>query len=213
MFDTIDPFCKGNILEIGSGIGNISQFFIEAGKPITLSDSENFYVQTLKHRFPKTNVLAIDLNHADFFFQYKDLMGQFDTVFLLNVIEHIRDDRSAIRNCTYLLKDGGTLIVLTPAHPFLYSKIDKGLHHYRRYTRPALKELVSSNDLNLERLFYFNALGMAGWLIAKFSGDKKISPKKMKTYDRLVGFAKFLDKLFLNKTGLSIIAVAQKKPG
>ncbi|MCC6516189.1 MAG: class I SAM-dependent methyltransferase, partial [Chitinophagales bacterium] len=28
MYQTIKPFCKGKVLEIGSGIGNISRYFL-----------------------------------------------------------------------------------------------------------------------------------------------------------------------------------------
>jgi 2-polyprenyl-3-methyl-5-hydroxy-6-metoxy-1,4-benzoquinol methylase len=210
MFETIQPYCKGNILEIGSGIGNISQYFIKSGSQITLSDTENFYAQSLKDRFPSTNILTIDLDRPDFFLEYKKLAARFDTVFLLNVIEHIRDDEKAVNNCSYLLKNGGRLIILTPAYPFLYSKIDKGLHHYRRYTKTALKNLVSKNGLILETMHYFNALGIGGWIIAKILGDKKIAAGKMKVFNHLTGLARLIDKLFLRKAGLSIIAVASK---
>src|SRR5947209_4872127 len=84
MFQTIRPFCHGNILEIGSGIGNISECFISAGYKITLSDVENFYVQKLKEKFPGNNILCIDLEHPEFFSRYKDQLNSYDTVFLLN---------------------------------------------------------------------------------------------------------------------------------
>ena len=210
MYETIAPFCQGNILEIGSGIGNISKFFLEHGASITLSDTDNFYVQKLKDQFPSINILSIDLEHPLFVNEYKKILNQYDTVFLLNVLEHINNDETAIRNCYHLLKDGGNLVILTPAYPGLYSKIDKGLHHYRRYTRKSLTGIIIKNHFIVKKLFHFNALGAAGWLYAKLFGMKKIPSGEMKLFNKLTGVAKFFDKLLRNSLGLSIIIVAGK---
>jgi 2-polyprenyl-3-methyl-5-hydroxy-6-metoxy-1,4-benzoquinol methylase len=211
MFRTIYPYCRGKILEIGSGIGNISQFFLEKTEHITLSDTDNFYVQDLKKRFPVTDVLSIDLEHPAFATAYKELLHQYDTVFLLNVLEHINNDETAISNCNRLLKSGGCLVILTPAYPFLYSKIDKGLHHFRRYTKRSLNNVISKNDFIIKNLFYFNALWIAGWLYGKLAGLKKIPQGEMKLFNKFVWLAKILDKLLFKRIGLSIIAVAEKK--
>lgn len=50
MYETIEPFCTGKILEIGSGIGNISAFFLEAGHPIVLSDIRKNYIEHLDRK-------------------------------------------------------------------------------------------------------------------------------------------------------------------
>lgn len=208
MYNTIQPWCKGSILEIGSGIGNISKYFIGAKAAITLSDTETVYVDKLKEKFPGTTVLSIDLeNDPD-----PVLVGKFDTVFLLNVIEHIKSDETAILNCHRLLKPGGNLVILTPAYKFLYSKLDEGLHHYRRYTKKSLTDKIGRHNFTIKKSFYFNALGVAGWMYAKIFRLKKIPSGEMNVYNKLVGFAKLLDKLVMNRMGLSVIAIAEKKP-
>lgn len=59
-----------------------------------------------------------------------------DLVTLLDVIEHVPDDRSFLRDeVAPLLADDARLIVSVPAHPSLYSQHDAALHHERRYTR------------------------------------------------------------------------------
>ena len=211
MFKTIYPYCHGEILEIGSGIGNISKFFLEKEASITLSDTDNFYVQKLKEKFPATNILSIDLEHPAFFTEYKNLLNHYDTVFLLNVLEHIKNDEAAIWNCYQLLKMGGRLIILTPAYPFLYSKIDLGLHHFRRYTKRSLASIILKNNYTIQNLFYFNALGIGGWLYAKLTGLKKIPQGEMNLFNKLTGLAKLLDHLLFRRAGLSIVAVAEKK--
>ena len=48
MYETIRPYAKGNILELGSGLGNISKFFVRDGASITLSDIDEDYLVHLK---------------------------------------------------------------------------------------------------------------------------------------------------------------------
>lgn len=211
MFKTIRPFCHGQILEIGSGLGNISKFFLEEGTAITLSDTDNFYIQKLKDEFPAAKVLSINLEHPDFSNEYKKLLNEYDTVFLLNVLEHINHDDEAIKNCHQLLKTGGSLIILTPAYPSFYSKMDKELHHFRRYRRKELAAKVLNNGFMIKKIFHFNVLGAAGWLYGKILGFKKIPSGEMKIFNRLTWLAKFLDKLLMNSLGLSIVVIAEKK--
>jgi|TARA_B100001964_G_C14186002_1_gene578653 2-polyprenyl-3-methyl-5-hydroxy-6-metoxy-1,4-benzoquinol methylase len=142
MYKTIEPYCKGKILEIGSGVGNISQFFLEDAYPITLSDIRQGYCDKLKHDFSSYKTLQeiqlIDLTDPDFDNKFKDLFNSFDTIFALNVVEHIFDDNLAIKNCRKLLNNNGNLIILVPSYQKLFNGIDKSLDHYRRYNKKTL---------------------------------------------------------------------------
>lgn len=211
MFDTIFPFCKGRILEIGSGIGNISQFFINNKLDITLSDIRPNYCNNLNEKF-RTNVLCIDLVDKDFDAKFKDVFETFDTIFSLNVIEHIENDDQAIANCRKLLKKGGCLILLAPAYQNLYSNFDKELEHYRRYTCKNLSELMKNEKFNIIHKQYFNFVGMFAWFFSgKVLRKKTIPQGQMIIYNKLVPLFKLIDKLILKKAGLSTIVVGQKK--
>lgn len=78
--------------EVGSGIGNISQYFIDAKSDIVLSDIREEYCNALLQKFPKNKVLSLDLVHPDFENAYSHLLGSFDSCFAMNVIEHIVED-------------------------------------------------------------------------------------------------------------------------
>lgn len=210
MFETIRPYCHGKVLELGSGIGNISQFFVETGYSITLSDTEEFYVDQLKKKFSQKNVVSIDLVHEGFHKKYEQFFQTFDTVIFLNVLEHIKNDQQALENCRQFLKPGGSLVVLVPAYSFLFSKIDRDLQHYRRYTSKNLSILASKKSFVVKKVFYFNALGILAWMYGKFFGLRSIPSKKMKLFNNLVPLAKSIDKILFNKAGLSVIMVAQK---
>jgi 2-polyprenyl-3-methyl-5-hydroxy-6-metoxy-1,4-benzoquinol methylase len=214
MYDTIRPYCHGNILEVGSGIGNISSFFVQDNFQITLSDVDDQYLQTLKDKYVSTRnvreVMLLDLEQTDFENVYKDKQNFFDTVFLLNVLEHIKDDNKAMHNCKYLLKHGGTLIVLVPAYSWLYARLDKTLAHYRRYNLRKLQDILSRQQLTLRKQFYFNATGILGWLYGKLFRLPVVPSTEMKVYDKMVPLGKLVDKIVLGKIGLSAIVIGEK---
>src|SRR5690349_2660339 len=100
MYETIKPYCSGRILEIGSGIGNLSQFFLDAKADLVLSDIRPSYISVLQSRFSgKAEIIRLDLTHPQFDREYSQHLEKYDTVFALNVVEHIKDDVQAIQNC------------------------------------------------------------------------------------------------------------------
>ena len=214
MYDTVSPYCHGRILEIGSGIGNISSFFVRDNFDITLSDIGDDYLEQLRDKFDNiTNVrsiLRLDLQQDNFHDAYQEIENFFDTIFLLNVLEHIGDDERAILNCKILLKKGGTLIVLVPAHPWLYARLDKELHHHRRYSLQQLKTLFNKTGLTVKKQFYFNASGIFAWMYAKILGLSVVPQREMNGYDKIVPAAKVFDKISFGKIGLSAIIVGEK---
>jgi 2-polyprenyl-3-methyl-5-hydroxy-6-metoxy-1,4-benzoquinol methylase len=214
MFETIVPFAAGNILEIGSGIGNLSRYFLEHNYHITLSDIDPVYTNILHQQFSRfpnlQGIMQIDLQHKNFQLEYASLKESFNTVFYLNVLEHLRDDKLAVKNSLYLLKPGGTLIILVPAYPILYSRMDKALHHVKRYTKKSLNKLLSDNGTTIKKSFYFNAIGIIAWLYGKLLRLETVPKKEMNFFDKLVPTSKFLDSLLMKKMGLSVISIAQK---
>jgi len=214
MYECIQPFVTGDSIEIGSGIGNISAFFAAAGQPITLTDTDESEVAVLKQRFAAypnvRDIWQMNIASPDFTKKYAHLAGRFDSVFLLNVLEHIEDDSLAVQHCRFLLKAGGTLLILVPAYKMLFSKMDELLGHYRRYTATSLCTVIAQNGFKIEKSFYFNALGMAGWWWNKIFSKAEISSGKMALFNRLVPVAKYIDKLCFNKWGLSTIVAAKK---
>jgi SAM-dependent methyltransferase len=215
MYDTIHPYCNGKILEIGSGLGNISKYFLENSARIFLSDLNEDYCNKLKIEFESfPNLLGvdqIDLVLPDFDEVYQKYFNSYDTIFALNVVEHIQDDKQAILNCHKLLKSGGNLVILVPAYQSLYNGFDKGLGHFRRYNKRKLRSLFDQTDYRVIHEQYFNAIGILGWF---FSGNilkkETIPSGQMTLYNTLVPVFKVIDSMIFRKVGLSSIIVAQK---
>ncbi len=214
MYRTIQPHCSGNIIEIGSGIGNISQFFLQAGASITLSDIRPHYCDALRTSFSSypnlQGVVQMDLVHPAFDKQYANHLNAYDSLFSLNVVEHIKDDRLALSNAKKLLKPNGTIVVLVPAYQSLYNQFDKGLEHYRRYTKKTLTEVVAASGFEVKHRQYFNFMGIFGWYVSgKLQKNDTIPRGQMGLYNKLVPAFKVVDWMVLKSMGLSVIVVGK----
>ncbi len=215
MYSTIKPYCRGAILEIGSGIGNISTFFVRDKAQITLSDIRDNYCDRLResygHGSEAKAVEKIDLVNPAFDSEYGHLIGTFDTVFALNVVEHIKDDRLALKNCHKLLRNQGQVVILVPAYQALYNQFDVELGHFRRYTRTHLVSAIRTAGFQLVHSQYFNFAGILGWYVSgKLQKNKTIPSGQMKLYNALVPVFKLVDFIMLRSVGLSVIAVGKK---
>jgi 2-polyprenyl-3-methyl-5-hydroxy-6-metoxy-1,4-benzoquinol methylase len=216
MYNTIKPHCHGKILEIGSGVGNISNFFLRDGFEITLTDIREGYCSRLEKEFGgHSNLLGIeliDLVDPDFDEKYSNHFSTYDTVFALNVVEHIHDDTLALKNCYKLLSEKGRLIILVPSYQGLFNQFDTELGHYRRYTKKKLSTVFEKADYKITHKQYFNFIGIFGWYITGNILRKKTIPKgQMKLYNKLVPVFKVIDKVILESIGLSTIIVGKKK--
>jgi 2-polyprenyl-3-methyl-5-hydroxy-6-metoxy-1,4-benzoquinol methylase len=213
MFDTIAPFCQGKTLEIGSGIGNISNQFVKNGFRLTVSDIRDNYCSFLSDHFHENvdDIVQIDIVDSDFNLKHQNLFEKFDTVFALNIVEHVEDDILAIENCKKLLKPGGNLIILVPAYESLYNNFDKELEHYKRYTIESLSKIFIANNLKIIHKQYFNFFAIFGWWFSGSVLRKKTIPNgQMKLFNLLVPVFKLIDKILFNKIGISAIVVGKK---
>ncbi len=216
MYKTILPYCKGNILEIGSGIGNISTFFLEDGFKICLTDIRDNYCAKLKDRFSGypnlIDIKNIDIVHPEFDTKYADLFESFDTIFALNVVEHIENDSLAMVNIKKLLTRGGKAIILVPAYQALYNRFDEELYHYRRYNKTMLVSIFKKAGFKIVKSFYFNFTGILGWYISgKLQKNKTIPKGQMKLYNSFVPVFKIIDTIVMRKMGLSVVTIGEKE--
>jgi SAM-dependent methyltransferase len=83
--------------------------------------------------------------------------SSFDVVLTLDVLEHLDDDASGLREAVRLLKPGGLLLITVPALPSLWGGQDIVSEHRRRYTRRSLERLLNEAGLENYRTNYFNA--------------------------------------------------------
>ena len=215
MYKIIKPHCRGNILEIGSGIGNISQYFIEDGSDITLSDIETSYFPLLKEKFAGREnfkgIHLIDLSDKNLETKHAGMIEAFDTIFALNVVEHILDHEKAMENAKKMLRPGGKVVILVPAFQWLFNGFDEQLDHHRRYTQKSLTNLLEGAGFEVVHKQYYNAMGVLGWYVSGNILKKKMIPGgQMKLYNSLVPLWKVLDFFTQKIIGLSLVQVGLK---
>lgn len=207
MYETIRPFCKGKILEVGSGTGNISEYFLKDDYLITLSDLRQNYCDIVSEKFRDYENLG-GVIKLDICGDVSKCAEQFDTIFALNVVEHIEDHERALSNMRRMLKPNGKVIVLVPAHMQLYNSFDKELMHFRRYNRESLTGLLSCTGFAVDKSFYFNSTGLLGWFVSgKVQKNTQIPSSQMRVYNKLVPLFRLIDTITLHKIGLSIVSV------
>jgi SAM-dependent methyltransferase len=216
LYDKIKKFAFGRILEIGSGIGNISAYLLKDNSHVSLSDLRPEYCRLLQNKFGTDlhlqKVYELDLSLSDFELKYPDMLGKFDTVFALNVIEHIEKDFIAIENAKSLLRPGGKFVVLVPAGQILFNDLDRELGHYKRYSKAGLKNKIKTAGFEINYCRYFNAAGIFGWwLSGNLLHEKVISSPKLNLFNRLVPVFRMLDWLITPFAGVSVISVGTKK--
>jgi SAM-dependent methyltransferase len=216
MFSRVKPYLSSPVLEIGSGIGNLSRCCLEDDFQTTLSDIRPAYCRQLHAHFDGhphlSAVWSFDLVDPNFDANMAICFGTFNSVFALNVVEHIEDDLQALKNMHKLLAKGGKVVILVPAGQWLYNKLDKNLQHYKRYSKRSLEGLLMDAGFEIETTSYFNALGIPAWMYGGLTSKLGvISHGQMSFYNKLVPLAKLFDAVLMKKSGLSVISVGVKK--
>lgn len=209
IFGMIRDFLKGSVLEVGAGIGNITQFMLNAETLVCLEPDEG-YRKYLEKRFAKhLNVRTVP-HRIEGCPNSEVAVSSFDSVVCLNVLEHIENDVSALMNCRRCLKPGGNLVVLVPAMPFVYGEMDMAMGHFRRYTRRSLKRAFLNAGLTPTYSRYMNMAGVAGWwwhgCVMKKSS---ISEAGTLFFDRLVPMLSAVENIIPPLIGQSLIIVGK----
>jgi SAM-dependent methyltransferase len=132
----------------------------------------------------------------------------FDTLLYLDVLEHIEDDRVELAAAAKRLRPGGHLIVLAPAHPWLYTPFDQAIGHYRRYTKRTLRD-AAPEGLSQVRLDLLDSVGLLASL-----GNKLLlrsaapSAGQIAFWDKvLVRLSRVADPLLGFRVGKSVLGV------
>jgi SAM-dependent methyltransferase len=150
----------------------------------------------------------------------------FDLVTALDVVEHIEDDRGALRELYRVIRPGGMLMISVPAYKFLWGAQDEISHHKRRYTTPEIRERMIEAGFKVRRLSYFNT-----FLFPAIAGIRVLRPYKPGSADlksdftmtkpgpanTLLGTVFALEAPVVERTnlpfGVSILCLANKPGG
>jgi 2-polyprenyl-3-methyl-5-hydroxy-6-metoxy-1,4-benzoquinol methylase len=137
----------------------------------------------------------------------------FDTILYVDVLEHIADDRAELALAAHLLRAGGHLVVLAPAHAWLFTPFDDAIGHYRRYSKQTLRATAPA-ALTLTRLVYLDAVGLLASLGNRVLLKSSMpTPRQLAVWDRLmVPVSRLIDPSLGYTLGKSVLAVWKKAP-
>ncbi len=212
LFRQLQPHLGRRVLEVGSGIGNLSRLLLDRERAV-LTDLDPDYLLALERdfgAFENVTVTPFDLRQPP---SPTITAAKVDTVFSCNVLEHVEDDLAALRHMRQALVPGGRLVLLVPAHPFAYGTLDRGLDHFRRYDRQTLRDRLTAAGFEVESLYSLNALGLAGWFVnGRLLKRRQLPRNQVGLMDRLLPLLDAERRLEL-PFGLSLVAVARAGAG
>jgi SAM-dependent methyltransferase len=136
------------ILDVGCGVGGMLPELAAFGDPIGI-DADPRSVAICRERGFRNSFVggAQEIAARD---------ASADLVTFFDCLEHLDDDRAALRDARRVLREGGWLYVSVPAYQFLFSNNDRVAHHRRRYTRGELVGKVEAAGFRVVKATYVN---------------------------------------------------------
>jgi SAM-dependent methyltransferase len=202
-----DPFLDAPVLELGAGRGTFTGLLAGHGAVRAVEPSPEL-AGALSERFAGDERIAVTVGTAD------DLEPErrYGSAVMFNVLEHIADDRRALRTLHDRLSPGGHLVLWVPAFQLLHSRFDDLLGHYRRYRLHPLVELVTACGFKVVDARYANAPGWFSWLVGARLLDRiPTSPTVIKLFDRVaVPVVRAAERVVRPPFGQSVFVAARK---
>jgi 2-polyprenyl-3-methyl-5-hydroxy-6-metoxy-1,4-benzoquinol methylase len=213
IYDLVRPHLGPDVLEIGAGHGTFTVKLAadSAVRHVMASDLSERCVHVLRERF--AGFANVEVRHADL--GALKGAGLFDAAILINVLEHIEDDRAALDQLHHLLRDrSGRLVLWVPALRYLYSDCDRRFGHYRRYHASGLRALLEAASFDIVEMRYVNPIGAIMWFVfARLLGLTPTKTGSVQFYDRyVVPIVRPLERRARPPLGQSILAVAVPRP-
>lgn len=208
----ITKHLKNDVLEVGAGIGETTYSLCDGTQKswVCVEPDEKLIKELIlkKESGYLPSLIEIKLGTLD------DLDGErkFDAILYIDVIEHIENDHDELRKASSFLKPGGKLIVLVPAHNYLYSEFDKSIGHFRRYNKKMLSA-AAPKELIRKDLRYLDSLGLSASLANKwFLKQAYPNLKQIKFWDNfIIPISKITDFISFYSVGKTVFGIWEKK--
>lgn len=157
------------VLEVGAGAGFVTQELARQGQSVVALEPNVVLFDELRERTAHlSNVTALKLTLSEFA-RYQsaepDIPRFFDSVVYINVLEHIEHDGKELTLAKDVLSRNGRVLIVVPAHRWLYSKVDRLTGHFRRYSKSALSSLLGQAGLHPTSIHYFDSVGLLPYLV------------------------------------------------
>lgn len=209
----IRPFLGASVAEVGAGIGANTRNLISGLGRWTCIEPDPALAGRIEQLIAQgqlgTNCAVMNTTLAAL-----PPTSGFDTILYIDVLEHIADDRTELAEAAQRLNPGGYLVVLSPAHQWLFTAFDSAIGHVRRYTVKSLRSL-SPPGLRPRLFQYLDSVGLfaslANALVLK---ESMPTPAQIRFWDRImVPASRLIDPLTGFRAGKSVLAVWQAPQG
>jgi len=202
----------GDVLEVGAGIGaNTEVLWNDHVTSWTCLEPDPALAERLRSRL----LMRSGLEACKVVVGTIETIGssrQFDGILYIDVLEHISDDHAELARASSILRSGGRIAVLAPAHQWLFTPFDRAIGHVRRYDKVSLSA-CSPGDCRMERLAYLDSAGMLaslGNLLLLRQAEPSLN--QILFWDRfLVPLSRFTDLVTFHQVGKSILGIWKKR--
>ncbi len=207
----IDKYLGSLVLEVGAGIGSTTESLCSGDRkgwvclepdPILVKRIESLIINACLPKYCQIRLGTL------FNISQEEM---FDTIIYIDVLEHIQDDKAEVSLACRHLRESGFLVVLAPAHQWLFSPFDRSIGHYRRYNRSMLSSIIT--QLECISLRYLDCAGLILSIGNRFLLKSNMPTKKQILFwDRvMIPLSKKLDPLLQYSVGKSILGIWQNK--
>ncbi len=207
----MNPYIGSEVLEVGAGIGSTTKALCKGVyKRWLCLEPDSVLVKKLNSLTTNGSLpKSCEVRWGGL----SDLKVEevFDTIIFVDVLEHIQDDKTAIKIAANHLKNNGFLIVLAPAHSWLFTIFDKAVGHYRRYSKRTLAAVVPEN-LESVSLIYIDSVGLIASLGNRLLLRSRMPNKwQIAVWDKgMIPLSRKFDPFFKYSIGKSVLGIWQK---
>jgi ubiquinone/menaquinone biosynthesis C-methylase UbiE len=206
---SLSPYIGERVLEVGAGIGatmKVLQSSERQKRWLAIEPDAGLVRRMEEEGIPQRCEVQVGTLSS------LNLSEKFDTVLYIDVLEHIEDDKAELERASERLEPGGRIIVLSPAHKFLFTPFDRAIGHFRRYNVASLSSATPSSA-KLDQIFYLDSVGMLASLANRLLLQSAMpTAEQIRIWDTLmVPVSERIDGLFRHRLGKSIVGIWSKR--
>lgn len=207
VFEHVKPHLGGSVLEVACGRGTYTRLLAKSAQRVVAVDIDESFVA--EARAGTSSLGNVEIRCADV--TAENYEEEFDTIVMLDILEHISDDRALLRKLARALRPSGRIVAKVPAFQSLFGAVDHAAGHCRRYSRDDLAKSLVECGFRSPDIWYFNAASIPGWWLNGIVLRRANPPAtQLSLFGRLMPFVRTIDRLSRPWLGLSLFAVAER---
>jgi len=212
LYQLIRPALKGKVLEVGSGIGNLSSMLVQDGFALRISDPDKLNCELLQKKFSGVpaikGVHQLDISIPAFEAPHQGFIGRFDTLISVNYKDQDVNNPLNLRNAKKLLGNRGRLIVLLPVHIALYEQSELGFGYWRRSNRQDIRARLGKDCEVLHTQFF--SISAIPQMLKTIERENLPEADQDSRYHQNVPSFGIIEEPAFNTTGLYALVIARK---